>query len=159
MFPNAQNACHGRRAHALMFSLAVMIFAPLSVDGNQTEDQEVDWTSKGVQLRKAGRYAEAAGAFRKALAAAERENTDPREKIGLHDALASTYDEMGRFSDSVSEYQRALALAEKTDSGNILLPGLLLAKVISVRGEDRSSPQIISQLYSAITASRKTASA
>jgi tetratricopeptide (TPR) repeat protein len=148
------------------FSVLVLILLGLTVRAQERppENHESprgwsDWVITGKALTRAGNYASAAQAFRRALTAAEGTNVGERTLVDLYDALASAYAEAGRYSESEHEYRRALALAERTEGRQSLEYALLVAGMAVLPTQIGNREPVIEILTQAITANRRTGSA
>src|SRR5688572_32821908 len=67
---------------------------------------------QGIALERAGNYADAAAAFREAVAIAEREKLGDRAVANALNSLGMTYDELGKPSEAARQYRRAISLME-----------------------------------------------
>lgn len=143
----------------MKFAMVVLIWGMIrGLAAGQTANAQINWTLKGQDLSKAGQYSAAAAAFQEALTMDEANGIADGQTIEVYEGLASAYTEMGQFANARREYQRALALAEKIDSANILLRGLLVARTAAIPGNE-ASDKIITELRQAIAATGQTASA
>jgi hypothetical protein len=59
-----------------------------------------DWMAEGQDAGDAGKYSDAAQAFRQALVLAEGSDGGNRMEVGIHDALASVYAEAGQYMEA-----------------------------------------------------------
>jgi len=118
-----------------------------------------EWLMAGKALTRAGNYAAAAQAFRRALAAAEGTNVGEVKLVELYDALAMAYAEAGQYSESEHEYRRALALAERTEGRQSLEYALLVAGMAVLPTQIGNREPVIEILSQAIAANRGTGSA
>lgn len=118
-----------------------------------------EWVSEGKALIRAGNYAAAAQAFRRALAAAEGANAGERKLVEIYDALASAYAEAGQYAESEHQYRRALALAEKIEGRQSLDYALLVAGMAILPTQIGNRGPIVEMLREAIALNRQTGSA
>src|SRR5215472_3522879 len=103
-----------RRAAALAFLVAFSMWIGSPTAGAQSSEDLETLNRQVVQLFGAGRYAEATGIARRALALAEAQYGPDHLKVAaaLND-LATLYRSQGRYADAEPLYKRALAIAEK----------------------------------------------
>lgn len=118
-----------------------------------------EWVTEGKALTRAGSYAAAAQAFRRALTAAEGHNVGERKLAEIHESLASAYAEAGQYSESEHEYRRALALAEKTGGRQSLEYAFLVASMAVLPTQIGNREPVAEILRRAIAVNRRTSSA
>jgi tetratricopeptide (TPR) repeat protein len=139
--------------------LCITLLTFCSAAANNALDAWSEPVSEGKALTRAGNYAAAAQAFRRALAVAEDANAGDRKLVGIYDALASAYAGAGQFAESEHQYRRALALAEKTEGRQSLGYSLLVAGMAALPTQTGNRGPIIEMLREAITINRRTGSA
>lgn len=115
-----------------------------------------EWAVAGSALTRAGNYAAAAQALRRALASAEGTNVGEVKLVELYDALASAYAEAGQYSESEHEYRRAIALAERTAGRQSLEYALLVAGMAVLPTQIGNREPVIEILSQAFVANRRT---
>jgi tetratricopeptide (TPR) repeat protein len=139
--------------------LCITLLTFCSAAANTGFEAWSDPVSEGKALTKAGNYAAAAQAFRRALAMAEGANAGDRKLIEIYDALASAYAGAGQYAESEHQYRRALVLAEKTEGRQSLGYSLLVAGMAALPTQTGNRDPIIGMLREAITINRRTGSA
>lgn len=110
-------------------------------------------------LTRAGNYAAATQAFRRALAVAEGANAGDQKLVEIYDALASAYAGAGQYAESEHQYRHALALAEKTEGPQSLDYAVLVASIAALPTQIGNREPIIEMLREAIAVNRRTGSA
>jgi len=139
--------------------LCITLLTFCSAAANNALKAWSEWVTEGKTLTRAGNYAAAAQAFRRALAGAEGANAGERKLVEIYDALASAYAGAGQYAESEHQYRRALALAEKTEGRQSLDYALLAAGMAVLPTQIGNREPIIDMLRDAIAVNRQTGSA
>jgi tetratricopeptide (TPR) repeat protein len=128
-------------------------------EANDAPEGWRDRLSEGNLLSRAGKYSDAAQAFRQALILAAGANVSERTAVGIHDALASVYAEAGQYVESEHEYRHALALAEKSQGRQSLDYGLLVASMAVLPTQEGNRGAAIALLSEIIAVNGRTSAA
>lgn len=139
--------------------LCITLLTLCSAAANNALEAWSEPVSEGKALTRAGNYAAAAQAFRRALAVAEAANAGDRKLVEIYDALASAYAEAGQYTESEHQYRRALALAEKIEGRQSLDYALLVAGMAVLPTQIGNREPTIDMLREAIAINRRTGSA
>lgn len=132
--------------------LTMLLLVLCGADATALVTSWSECVSKGVQLKSAGRYPDAIGAFREALSIAEAERAPGMALFAIHDHLASSYAEVQRFSDAAQQYRVALGLLEKIEGTSSLDYALVVSKATLLPGQGLSIEKSIDISRQALTA-------
>jgi tetratricopeptide (TPR) repeat protein len=109
--------------------ICVFVFAAILATDAGAEDQE--WNglmNRGYEMQAAGNYAKAADFYAQAARAAPSGTHDLRLAAALN-ALATQYEELGKFADAERQWRRALTMVERAEGRNSLDYAELLANL------------------------------
>lgn len=136
--------------------ICTMLLTFWSAQASDTPKVWTDWVSEGDVLTSAGKYSDAAQAFRRALAMAGGSDAGNEALVLIYDALASAYANAGQYAESEHEYRRALALTEKSYGRQSLDYALRVASMAVLPTQIGDRDAVVSLLREAITANRRS---